>query len=88
MGGRLVAIAGREPIPIPEGTTMENLTDFVVFDPLIETAKEVTDRWTVEGSTGNTYTVTKSGARLHCSCPGFAFRKDCKHAKKIAASLS
>mgnify|MGYP003656435725 CR=1 FL=1 len=88
LSGRLVAIAGREPIPVPEGTTMETLSDFVIFDPAIEAINEVKDRWKVEGSTGNIYTVTKLGSRLHCSCPGFAFRKDCKHTKKIAAGLS
>ena len=33
----------------------------------------------VEGSKGNVYTVTKEGARYTCTCPGFTFRKQCKH---------
>jgi hypothetical protein len=36
--------------------------------------------YTVEGSKGSTYTVTidPKGSR-QCSCPGFVFRKSCKH---------
>jgi len=32
----------------------------------------------VKGSKGNEYVVTL-GARPSCSCPGFQFRKSCKH---------
>lgn len=35
--------------------------------------------WTVKGSKGNEYTVTKSGSKYHCTCPGFTFRHSCKH---------
>lgn len=33
---------------------------------------------TVKGSRGEDYVVTM-GARPHCTCTGFAFRKTCKH---------
>jgi hypothetical protein len=35
--------------------------------------------WQVQGSKGNVYTVTQRGAGKTCTCPGFQFRKDCKH---------
>lgn len=38
--------------------------------------------WIVEGSKGNKYTVSRSGNRLTCTCPGFSFRHDCKHIKQ------
>jgi len=85
--GKLYAVGGCM-VPVPEDTTMENLSDFMVFDPKAEAESEIKDRWTVEGSTGNNYTVTKVGGRLHCSCPGYGFRKKCKHTKKIADQLS
>ena len=34
---------------------------------------------TVPGSKGNVYTVTKVGGVATCTCPGFQFRKACKH---------
>ena len=34
---------------------------------------------TVQGSKGNTYIVTKENGKVSCSCPGYSFRKSCKH---------
>lgn len=34
---------------------------------------------TVQGSKGNTYIVTKEGTKKSCTCPGFSFRRTCKH---------
>jgi hypothetical protein len=33
----------------------------------------------VKGSRGDTYVVTKEGTKKSCTCPGFMFRKTCKH---------
>ena len=87
MGGKRYAVSGSKRLEVPEGTTMADLPRFMILD---RDAKDETppDRWKGEGSNGNQYTVTKLAGRLHCSCPGFVFRKDCKHAKKIAAGLS
>jgi hypothetical protein len=38
---------------------------------------------TVQGSKGNTYVVTKEGGKVSCSCPGFGFRKTCKHVQEL-----
>ena len=38
---------------------------------------------TFEGSKGNTYTVTREGRRAVCTCPGFQFRKTCKHVDEV-----
>ena len=42
-------------------------------------AQSLTKSWQVAGSKGNVYTVTESNGRKTCSCPGFTFRKTCKH---------
>ena len=33
----------------------------------------------VTGSRGDIYTVIKEGSRSTCTCPGYSFRKSCKH---------
>lgn len=43
----------------------------------------VTERRKVEGSKGNTYELTKTNSKWSCTCPGFEFRKICKHVKHI-----
>ena len=35
--------------------------------------------WTVKGSKGDVYTVTKIGTTVTCNCTGFQFRRKCKH---------
>jgi hypothetical protein len=37
----------------------------------------------VSGSKGNTYYVTISGGKKTCSCPGFGFRRECKHVREV-----
>ena len=37
----------------------------------------------VPGSTGITYTITVSEKSINCSCPGFTFRRSCKHTKNL-----
>jgi hypothetical protein len=52
----------------------------VVFSPppKVERIEKV-----VEGSKGNTYTVIKEGSRATCTCPGYSFRKTCKHLEMV-----
>jgi hypothetical protein len=35
--------------------------------------------WTVAGSKGKTYTVNLHNGQWSCSCPGFMFRRQCRH---------
>jgi SWIM zinc finger len=41
--------------------------------------KPAVEIFTVEGSKGSIYTVTIEGGRRTCTCPGFTFRRSCKH---------
>jgi hypothetical protein len=43
----------------------------------------VTERRKVEGSKGNTYDLIKTNGKWTCNCPGFEFRKICKHVKEL-----
>lgn len=42
-----------------------------------------TRTWTVEGSRGSKYVVAKTKNSWSCSCPGFTFRKTCRHIKEL-----
>ena len=38
---------------------------------------------TVQGSKGNSYTVVKEKGKKSCTCPGFGFRRTCKHIELV-----
>jgi hypothetical protein len=40
--------------------------------------------FTVKGSKGNTYTVTRNGRGWNCTCPGHQFRRQCKHVSELS----
>lgn len=44
--------------------------------------KAVTVTKVVKGSKGNEYVVTGSNGKWSCTCPGFQFRKSCKHTQE------
>ena len=45
--------------------------------------KSTRETITVQGSKGNTYIVTKENGKATCTCPGFGFRKTCKHVQEL-----
>ena len=49
-----------------------------------EEPKPANPSWTVEGSKGAKYLVEFVDNVYTCTCPGYKFRGDCKHAKEIA----
>lgn len=42
--------------------------------------------WIIKGSKGNEYVVTKEGKSYTCSCPGYGFRRACKHVDEVKQS--
>lgn len=48
-------------------------------DTVIAPSKTESTTWAVQGSKGKTYTVTLDHGRYECTCPGFQFRRACKH---------
>ena len=40
----------------------------------------------VSGSKGNKYIVTKDSKGWDCTCPGFGFRKSCKHVSELSGN--
>jgi hypothetical protein len=43
--------------------------------------------FTVKGSKGNSYTVTKSSNGWTCTCTGFEFRRSCKHVAELGKKV-
>jgi len=35
--------------------------------------------WQIKSSSGNVYTIERSGDRLSCTCTGFKFKSKCRH---------
>ena len=67
---RVINIGLVEDIELLSGTMREVNTDVRVFE--------------VSGSKGNKYTVTSSSMGWTCTCPGFQFRKQCKHVAELS----
>lgn len=47
------------------------------------TVDDSNQTWTVEGSRGAKYFVIKNQNLYTCTCPGFQFRRSCKHIENI-----
>lgn len=43
--------------------------------------------WVVKGSKGDEYKVTELNGNYSCTCSGFKFRGDCKHAKSVQVAV-
>ena len=41
------------------------------------------EQWTVKGSKGNEYLVIRQKGSYTCSCPGYTFRKNCRHIQEV-----
>lgn len=48
-----------------------------------ETIKNDTEVWTVDGSRGSRYNVIRNRSAWTCTCPGFQFRKSCRHIQEL-----
>jgi hypothetical protein len=70
-------------IPLHRVTNIE-YADGRVADQ--ESLKEETETWFVEGSQGSRYTVIRTKNSWTCSCPGFQFRKSCRHIKECQSA--
>ena len=77
--GKTYAIAGSTWIEVPHGTKLADVSEYMVFDGWHNaTSNEVEHE--VVGSRGNKYTVRRNSESVwSCTCPGFGFRRKCKH---------
>ncbi len=45
--------------------------------------KHHSQKWTLKGSKGSDYIVIKDQNSWNCTCPGFQFRRTCKHIESV-----
>ena len=67
-------------IPIDRVTKLEYADG---RDATIESVNTDTRTWSVEGSRGSRYTVIRTRSTWTCTCPGFQFRKSCRHITEL-----
>jgi hypothetical protein len=67
-------------IPLERITNIEHADGSVAQKNKIQ---DDTKTWTVEGSRGSKYVVAHTKNSWSCSCPGFQFRKTCRHIKEL-----
>jgi len=63
---------------------MKDEPDEVYFGKKEEPKKNII---TVKGSNGKEYHLEKVGNKYTCTCPGFTFRNNCKHATELNNEL-
>jgi hypothetical protein len=68
---------------VPADTTFDDLPKYVVYKPRELASVPGEKTWSIEGSKGNLYSVKLSDGVYTCSCPGFGFRRKCRHIKEI-----
>ena len=79
--GILYGIAGSVWVEVPAGTTLDELSDYMVHKPRERQAAPGEKTWQVKGS--NTYTVKLSDGMYSCTCAGYGFRRKCRHIEEI-----
>lgn len=64
--------------------TMDFVEDLNILSGSFNTIETDVKTWEVPGSKGNKYVVTRNSQGWSCTCPGFSFRKTCKHVSELS----
>ena len=73
------AIAGSTWVEVPAETKLEDISKYMVFDGWLDVCSHEVE-YEVDGSRGNKYRVRCDSEGIwSCTCPGFGFRRKCKH---------
>ena len=84
MSGQKWAVSGQHWIEVPDTLTLDRVSEYMVVDDRFTPAQSPDVRtYEVQGSTGNTYTVTQDGDTWTCTCPGFGWRRKCRHITEL-----
>ncbi len=84
MQGKKWAVSGQHWLEVPDTLTLDRVGEYMVVDSRFTPAQSPDVRtYEVQGSTGNTYTVTQDGDTWTCTCPGFGWRRKCRHITEL-----
>ena len=84
MSGQKWAVSGQHWIEVPDTLTLDRVDEYMVVDQRFTPAQSPDVRtYEVQGSTGNTYPVTQDGDTWTCTCPGFGWRRKCRHITEL-----
>lgn len=83
LNDRQFCLTGDETWPI-RVISMDFVEDIQLLSGNLKTIETEAKVWTIEGSKGNKYVVTRNSAKWNCTCPGFSFRKTCKHVSELS----
>jgi len=80
MSGQKWAVSGQHWIEVPDTLTLDRVGEYMIVEQRETPAvsREVRS-YEVQGSKVGTYTVTDNGGTWTCTCPGFGWRRKCKH---------
>ena len=83
IGGKTYVVPGWHVVP--EGTTLDEVYErWTQVKPKMEEKPTHTIDVMIDSSTaGKQYNVTFDGTWWNCECPGFGFRKNCRHVKEV-----
>ena len=77
--GKRYAISGSTWVEVPPDTTFDELPLYMVVKQREDNQEQGEESWQVTGSKGSSYTVSIRQGQWSCSCPGFGWRRKCKH---------
>jgi len=72
-------VAGSIWVEVPDSTTFDELSEYMVYKPRKVQVVADDQVWSVKGSKGNIYTVKLSNGSYSCTCAGYGFRRKCRH---------
>ena len=77
--GKRYAVSAEHWIAVPLDTKFADLGKYMAWNAPELPQEAPLRSWQVEGSKGRIYTVKSQGGSWTCTCPGFGWRRNCKH---------
>ena len=83
LNDRQFCLTGSSEYPV-RIITMDLVEDIQLLTGKFKDVDTKVKVFSVKGSKGNTYTVTRNGKGWNCTCAGFQFRRQCKHVSELS----